>query len=399
MTESIDISNVPTILDNVPKDAIATVAGLQRIDTAQLGGGGGGPVNASDVNVNPAVGGNTDAQSVLKDHEARIVQNTGDIAQNAADIAANAAAIGALAPASVDRLLASNVAIAGGETRAVADPFGLSGWYFQNIDGVSVPGRKINYFTFAAEGAYNDPSGINIDIDKVTSVWADISTYEAGSVFIHLYTKPQGPGDAQPWYRTRYTYEINGNNMPTPPDPAQPPSPANPTPRRIIWALGIAADKYPLVKKLELVDASSVGPAAPDEKFMFMVISTSTGNAPGVVEFTAHRAGMVIGGAGVEAEYVVDNNGSVNLPLISSGSSAAASESVPFSYFITATNGPTAFGMIDAPAWLSVNALTGEISGVPPVGASLNSPYVFRIWASNSAGVSPYFTLSLSVTP
>ncbi len=55
---------------------------------------------------------------------------------------------------------------------------------------------------------------------------------------------------------------------------------------------------------------------------------------------------------------------------------------VPLSHFITATNSPTLFGATGMPSWMSLDTLTGELTGIPPDTTSYN----FVVAASNSAG-------------
>jgi uncharacterized repeat protein (TIGR03803 family) len=69
-------------------------------------------------------------------------------------------------------------------------------------------------------------------------------------------------------------------------------------------------------------------------------------------------------------------------PTITSSSAASGSVGSTFSYSIAANANPTSFGATGLPGWLSVNTITGVISGTPP-GAGT---YVFSPTASNVAG-------------
>ena len=55
----------------------------------------------------------------------------------------------------------------------------------------------------------------------------------------------------------------------------------------------------------------------------------------------------------------------VGIPAINSATTASAATGVPFSYQITATNGPTSYAAVGLPNGLAVNATTGVISGQP----------------------------------
>jgi hypothetical protein len=59
------------------------------------------------------------------------------------------------------------------------------------------------------------------------------------------------------------------------------------------------------------------------------------------------------------------------VPVITSTTSATGTSGSSFTYAITATNNPTSFGASGLPPNLSVNTLTGLISGTPqPAGTS-----------------------------
>ncbi|MCH7492376.1 putative Ig domain-containing protein, partial [Patescibacteria group bacterium] len=71
-------------------------------------------------------------------------------------------------------------------------------------------------------------------------------------------------------------------------------------------------------------------------------------------------------------------------PIITSSLTFTAFEGTSFSYFITALNSPTSYACSGAglPAWVSCNAVTGEVSGTPPSVGSFD----FSITAANANG-------------
>lgn len=82
-------------------------------------------------------------------------------------------------------------------------------------------------------------------------------------------------------------------------------------------------------------------------------------------------------------------------PVVTSSTFAAAQVGAAFSYQITATNSPTSFDVLGAPAWMTVNTATGALAGVPtrPGAASV------QLVASNAAGSSNPQTLLLTIAP
>jgi hypothetical protein len=82
---------------------------------------------------------------------------------------------------------------------------------------------------------------------------------------------------------------------------------------------------------------------------------------------------------------------STTAPVITSATSASATVNEPFSYQITATQGPTSYGASGLPAGVTVDTSTGLISGTPLVAGTS----VVTISASNAIGTGTD-TLTLS---
>lgn len=75
----------------------------------------------------------------------------------------------------------------------------------------------------------------------------------------------------------------------------------------------------------------------------------------------------------------------ITKPVITSAATASATVSTPFTYNITASNGPTSYGIgnVPLPSGLSVNSTTGVISGTPD---GQPGTYPIQITASNTGG-------------
>jgi uncharacterized protein YhjY with autotransporter beta-barrel domain len=80
-------------------------------------------------------------------------------------------------------------------------------------------------------------------------------------------------------------------------------------------------------------------------------------------------------------------------PVITSAPTATGGGGQPFSYQTTAGNLPTSFNATGLPAGLSVNTGTGLISGTPTVTGS----FPITVTATNGAGTSPPFTLTITI--
>ncbi|MEL1247111.1 choice-of-anchor D domain-containing protein [Flavobacterium helocola] len=79
--------------------------------------------------------------------------------------------------------------------------------------------------------------------------------------------------------------------------------------------------------------------------------------------------------------FAIQGNG-ISAPVITSSLTASGNQGSPFTYTITATNLPTSYNATGLPAGLSIDTVTGIISGTPTVTGSFN----ITITATNGIG-------------
>lgn len=82
------------------------------------------------------------------------------------------------------------------------------------------------------------------------------------------------------------------------------------------------------------------------------------------------------------------------LPVITSATTATGTVNTPFAYQITASNVPTSFGASGLPAGLTVNSLTGAITGTPTAAGTSSA----TLTASNGAGTASA-SLAITINP
>ncbi len=97
-------------------------------------------------------------------------------------------------------------------------------------------------------------------------------------------------------------------------------------------------------------------------------------------------------GSGKAAQYATAiNKALTTTPVITSATTATATAGTPFSYQITAANSPTSYSVAGQPAWLSVNASSGLLTGTPPQAGTVK----IAISATNAAGTN---SVALTIT-
>ena len=91
--------------------------------------------------------------------------------------------------------------VADSTIQAVVDASLRDGFYFQN----STAGTKYNLYFY---GGTNEI----INRSDITSLYAKLYIDNSAMPFFHIYTKPTGSNDAQPWYHTRWTFTFSGGS-------------------------------------------------------------------------------------------------------------------------------------------------------------------------------------------
>jgi hypothetical protein len=128
-----------------------------------------------------------------------------------------------------------------------------------------------------------------------------------------------------------------------------------------------------------------------------LAVNPSTGVIEGVPTlqgtYTVGLQGTNAAGSGSIAYLTITVGAAPSAPTVNSPSAAQAQVGQPFAYTIAATNNPTSFLVLNAPAWMSVNSQTGVLGGTPinPYNVSV------QLEAINAAGTSQPLTLTISV--
>lgn len=125
--------------------------------------------------------------------------------------------------------------------------------------------------------------------------------------------------------------------------------------------------------------ATSVTVTSPAGSGAANVIVTTAGGSSGALTFTYAAA--------------------LTAPVITSPSTANATEGTPFNYTITASGNPapaiaTGFNATGLPAWLT--RTNNVVSGTPPAGSG-NSSATFTVTAANSEGTSPGVLVTVNI--
>ncbi len=128
-----------------------------------------------------------------------------------------------------------------------------------------------------------------------------------------------------------------------------------------------------------------------------LAINASTGLIQGTPNvagtYLVSLVGINANGTGLPRTLTLTVYPAPNAPVVNSAVSVSGRAGTVFTYRITATNDPTSFEALDAPAWLSVNTTTGVLSGTPTGPGTLS----LRVGASNAGGSSVLVPVTVSI--
>lgn len=128
-----------------------------------------------------------------------------------------------------------------------------------------------------------------------------------------------------------------------------------------------------------------------------LAVNPSTGVIAGqptaAGRFTASLVGTNSAGTGPLRDLTFDIRPAAAAPKVTSSTHQAAQVGAPFSYHIVATNNPTAYEVLGAPDWMTVNSSTGALAGTPRLAGSIT----VKLLAKNAAGASDPLDLTIPV--
>ena len=176
-------------------------------------------------------------------------------------------------------LLNTQVSVYADGEGATADEGGIPGWYYRNTENA-----KINWYV------YGDTPTIQNQLGDLNAFYAVVTPKNTTSEpYFSVYTKAQGDGNDQSWYRSRVTY-YDQTNLQT----------------------MVAGTKYLIhngasAAVLDSIDQTlprislgvdsftTAGPQGATEELFLMALATSSNYAAGTNEFTVEKVGYVIG--------------------------------------------------------------------------------------------------------
>jgi hypothetical protein len=128
-------------------------------------------------------------------------------------------------------------------------------------------------------------------------------------------------------------------------------------------------------------------------------VNPSTGQILGTPTAAGTYSASVVGtnanGQGNPTTLTITIAPALNAPTVTSAAAASAQVGTAFTYQIAATNSPTSYAALNAPAWLTVNSQSGGLSGTPTDPGS----GTVQLAATNSAGTGPATVLTISIAP
>jgi hypothetical protein len=113
--------------------------------------------------------------------------------------------------------------------------------------------------------------------------------------------------------------------------------------------------------------------------------------------YVASLQGTNSAGSGALRDLTIFVQPALTAPVITSTTTAAGQVGAPapFAYTITASNNPTSFEVLGAPAWMTLNSQSGVLGGTPTTPGT----FTVQITASNAAGTSNPAVLTINIAP
>ncbi|WGL30637.1 hypothetical protein SCRES2_gp98 [Synechococcus phage S-CRES2] len=163
---------------------------------------------------------------------------------------------------------------------ATADESGIPGWYYSNTEN-----NKINWYV------YGDTPAIRNELGDLALFYAVITPKNTTSEpYFSIYTKVEGDGEDQSWYRSRVTY-YDQTNLQTMVAGTQYLVHGATINGALLDSVDTLLPRISLGKDA----ATTAGPQGASEELFLMALSTSSNYPAGTNEFTVEKIGYVIG--------------------------------------------------------------------------------------------------------
>ena len=176
-------------------------------------------------------------------------------------------------------LLNTQAAVYADGEGATADETGIPGWYYSNTEN-----NKINWYV------YGDTPSIRNELGDLNGFYAVVTPKNTTSEpYFSVYTKVQGDGNDQSWYRSRVNYYDSTNLQ------AMVAGTKYLIHNNASAAVLDAIDQTLPRISLGIDSTTTVGPQGDTEELFLMALSTSSNLPAGTNEFTVEKIGYVLG--------------------------------------------------------------------------------------------------------
>jgi len=175
----------------------------------------------------------------------------------------------------------------------------------------------------------------------------------------------------------------------------------------VVAQVGTAFVVTPPTYQITATNMPASTPYAPPNELMAVNLppGLAVNPANGVIQgtpttagtYTASLVGTNAAGSGALRDLTFFVQPALAAPVITSTPTAAAQVGAvtPFAYTITASNNPTSFELLNAPAWMTLNSQSGVVGGTPATPGT----FTVQMTASNAAGTSNPAVLTIAVAP